>query len=84
MALKSSDPVALMITMFWGVQLNELGKMAWWVGTFGKKMVDEVSEMLWEPEAGHEIMSLPEWKACITWARVEVGLTPLVEAPLEL
>ncbi|RBR26756.1 uncharacterized protein FIESC28_00457 [Fusarium coffeatum] len=82
-ALKSSDPVALMITMFWGVQLNELGKMAWWVGTFGKKMVDEVSEILWEPEAGHEIMSLPEWKECIMWARVEVGLTPLVETPLE-
>lgn len=82
-ALKSSDPVALMITMFWGVQLNELGKMAWWVGTFGKKMVDEVSEILWEPEAGHEIMNLPEWKVCITWARIEVGLTPLVETPLE-
>ncbi|KAF0642702.1 hypothetical protein FPSE5266_04345 [Fusarium pseudograminearum] len=77
LALKSSDPVALLITMYWGVQLNTLGKMAWWVGTFGKKMVDEVSEMLWEPEPGHRIMSLPEWRDSISWARAEVDLMPL-------
>ncbi|RGP64398.1 hypothetical protein FLONG3_9585 [Fusarium longipes] len=79
LALKSSDPMALLITMYWGVQLDTLGKMAWWVGEFGKKMVDEVSEMLWESEPGHQIMSLPEWRKSITWARMEVGLTPLEE-----
>ncbi|OBS26323.1 hypothetical protein FPOA_00264 [Fusarium poae] len=81
LALKSSDPVALLITMYWGVQLNTLGKLAWWVGSFGKKMVDEVSEMLWEPEPGHQIMSSSEWRDSISWARTEVGLTPLFETP---
>lgn len=83
LALKSSDPVALLITMFWGVQLDTLGKMAWWVGTFGKKMVDEVSEILWTPDPGHQIMNMPEWRQCITWARTEVDLTPLVETTQE-
>ncbi|KAF5688916.1 nicotinate phosphoribosyltransferase [Fusarium denticulatum] len=83
LALKSSDPVALLLMVFWGVQLDTLGKIAWWVGTFGKKMVDEVSEMLWEPDPEFEVMNLSEWRECITWARAEVGLTPTVETTEE-
>nr|RBQ98718.1 hypothetical protein FVER53263_00309 [Fusarium verticillioides] len=83
LALKSSDPVALLLMVFWGVQLDTLGKVAWWVGTFGKKMVDEVSEMLWEPDPGFEVMTMSEWRECITWARTEVGLTPIVETTEE-
>ncbi|KAF5720445.1 nicotinate phosphoribosyltransferase [Fusarium mundagurra] len=83
LALKSSDPVALLLMVFWGVQLDTLGKIAWWVGTFGKKMVDEVSEMLWEPDPEFEVMSMSEWRECITWARAEVGLTPIVETTEE-
>ncbi|KAF5649210.1 nicotinate phosphoribosyltransferase [Fusarium sp. NRRL 25303] len=83
LALKSSDPVALLLMVFWGVQLDTLGKIAWWVGTFGKKMVDEVSEMLWEPDPEFEVMNMSEWRECITWARTEVGLAPIVEASEE-
>ncbi|KAG4265045.1 hypothetical protein FPRO04_00672 [Fusarium proliferatum] len=83
LALKSSDPVALLLMVFWGVQLDTLGKIAWWVGTFGKKMVDEVSEMLWEPDPEFEVMNMSEWRECITWARTEVGLTPFVETSEE-
>ena len=83
LALKSSDPVALLLMVFWGVQLDTLGKIAWWVGTFGKKMVDEVSEMLWEPDPEFEVMDMSEWRECITWARVEVGLEPIVGATEE-
>ncbi|KAF4338712.1 nicotinate phosphoribosyltransferase [Fusarium beomiforme] len=83
LALKSSDPVALLLMVFWGVQLHMLGKMAWWVGTFGKKMVDEVSEMLWKPDPEFEVMDMPEWRECITWARAEVDLAPIVEAAEE-
>ncbi|KAG4293740.1 hypothetical protein FPRO06_00325 [Fusarium proliferatum] len=83
LALKSSDPVALLLMVFWGVQLDTLGKIAWWVGTFGKKMVDEVSEMLWEPDPEFEVMNMSEWRECITWARTEVGLTPIVETSEE-
>ncbi|KAM0342702.1 hypothetical protein ACHAPU_009313 [Fusarium lateritium] len=78
-ALKSSDPVALLLMVYWGVQLNTLGKIAWWAGTFGKKMVDEVSKLLWVPELESEIMRMPEWRECITWARAEVDLMPVVE-----
>ncbi|KAG5755468.1 hypothetical protein H9Q70_001961 [Fusarium xylarioides] len=84
LALKSSEPVALLLMVFWGVQLDTLGKIAWWVGTFGKKMVDEVSEMLWEPDPEFEIMNMSEWRECIAWARAEVGLTPTVETTEEL
>ncbi|KAF5557814.1 sterol uptake control 2 [Fusarium mexicanum] len=83
LALKSSDPVALLLMVFWGVQLDTLGKIAWWVGTFGKKMVDEVSEMLWEPDPEFEVMDMSEWRECIAWARAEVGLTPTVETTEE-
>ncbi|KAF5251191.1 hypothetical protein FANTH_3626 [Fusarium anthophilum] len=83
LALKSSDPVALLLMVFWGVQLDTLGKIAWWVGTFGKKIVDEVSEMLWEPDPEFEVMDMSEWRECIAWARAEVGLTPTVEATEE-
>ncbi|KAF6530220.1 hypothetical protein HZS61_001532 [Fusarium oxysporum f. sp. conglutinans] len=83
LALKSSDPVALLLMVFWGVQLDTLGKIAWWVGTFGKKMVDEVSEMLWEPDPEFEVMDMSEWRECITWARAEVGLEPIVGATEE-
>ncbi|KAM0551771.1 hypothetical protein ACHAPJ_008340 [Fusarium lateritium] len=79
LALKSSDPVALLLMMYWGVQLNALGKIAWWIGTFGKKMVDEISELLWHPEPGSEVMMMPEWRESITWARIEVELAPLGE-----
>ncbi|KAF5970104.1 nicotinate phosphoribosyltransferase, partial [Fusarium bulbicola] len=83
LALKGSDPVALLLMVFWGVQLDTLGKIAWWVGTFGKKMVDEVSEMLWEPDPEFEVMDMSEWRECIAWARAEVGLTPTVETTEE-
>lgn len=83
LALKSSDPMALLLMVFWGVQLDTLGKIAWWVGTFGKKMVDEVSEMLWEPDPEFDIMDMSEWRECITWARAEVGLAPIVGATKE-
>ncbi|KAF4448709.1 hypothetical protein F53441_7918 [Fusarium austroafricanum] len=82
--LRKSDPVALLLMVYWGVQLNTLGKIAWWVGTFGKRMVDEVSEMLWQPDPEFEVMAMPEWREGITWARREVDLLPIAEPPQEL
>ncbi|KAM0432219.1 hypothetical protein ACHAPT_004755 [Fusarium lateritium] len=73
-ALKNSDPVAMFLMMHWGVQLHALGKLAWWVGSFGQKMVRELSGMLWESELGKDD---PGWRENITWARIEVELIPL-------
>ncbi|KAM5348968.1 hypothetical protein ACJ41O_008791 [Fusarium nematophilum] len=76
-ALKRSDRVAVFVMMFWGVQLDCLGKLAWWVGSFGRKMVSELSEMLWEGGEGADVEEMGEWRECISWARREVELPPL-------
>ncbi|KAF5005674.1 hypothetical protein FDECE_7908 [Fusarium decemcellulare] len=76
-ALKQSDPVAMYLMMHWGVQLHSLGKQAWWVGTFGKMMVRELSEMLWQPESALDVAVMPEWREGIVWARMEVELPPM-------
>ncbi|KAF4982941.1 hypothetical protein FZEAL_1511 [Fusarium zealandicum] len=76
-ALKESDPVAMFLMMHWGVQLHSLGKMAWWVGSFGQKMVHELSEMLGELGPGTEVAMMSEWRENIAWARTEVELSPL-------
>ncbi|KAJ4324373.1 hypothetical protein N0V84_003934 [Fusarium piperis] len=73
-ALKKSDPVAMFLMMHWGVQLHSLGKLAWWVGSFGQKMVRELSGMLWESDLG---VDAPGWRENITWARIEVELMPM-------
>ncbi|KAI8725518.1 hypothetical protein NCS52_00123100 [Fusarium sp. LHS14.1] len=73
-ALKKSDPVAMFLMMHWGVQLHALGKLAWWVGSFGQKMVRELSGMLWESDMAADT---PGWRENITWARIEVELIPL-------
>lgn len=73
-ALKKSDPVAMFLMMHWGVQLHALGKQAWWVGSFGQKMVRELSGMLWESDMAADT---PGWRENITWARIEVELIPL-------
>ncbi|KAF5023452.1 hypothetical protein F66182_4497 [Fusarium sp. NRRL 66182] len=82
--LKGSDPVALLLMMHWGVQLHTLGKLAWWVGTFGKKMVDEVSRLLWPPEPESDVMLMPEWRDGIIWARMEVELEALADTTLDV
>lgn len=76
-ALKRSDPVALFIIMHWGALLHTLGKLAWWLGSFGSKMVREVSESYLGGVEEGGVYSMPEWAEGVAWARREAELPPL-------
>lgn len=74
-AFKRSDPVAMFIIMHWGALLHRLGKIAWWLGSFGSKMVEEISEGCLGGDG--DLFLMPEWREGIVWARDEAELSPL-------
>jgi hypothetical protein len=74
-ALRTSEPMALYILMYWGVLLDRLGSEAWWSANVGSNLVLEISDVLLALPS--KVSMLPEWKAGISWARQEVRLAPL-------
>ncbi|OBT63961.1 hypothetical protein VE03_05983 [Pseudogymnoascus sp. 23342-1-I1] len=42
-AIKDSDPVALLILMYWGVLVEKCGHQIWWAEKFGSSLVAEIA-----------------------------------------
>jgi hypothetical protein len=72
-AFKNREPIALLITMYWGVLLDRLGKLAWWTKSVGQGLVMEISEELQQSQLQHT--STLGWRETIAWSREQVGLT---------
>lgn len=71
-AVKQAEPMALLIALYLGALLDRMGrntKMTWWVGSYGKNLVKEISEMLQHTS----IAQVPDGLEAIAWARTEVG-----------
>ncbi|KAF7585932.1 hypothetical protein BBP40_009852 [Aspergillus hancockii] len=64
--LRMRQPFPLLILMYWGVLLNELGNRFWWARGCGK---DLVNELLIELESGDSV-----WEQALQWPRVTVGV----------
>ena len=43
-AMKKKDLVALLILAYWAILVENLGLDYWWVGSFGKTLIDEISQ----------------------------------------
>jgi hypothetical protein len=71
-AFKNHEPIALLITMYWGVLLDRLGKLAWWAKSVGHDLVGEISEVLQRSQLQPTTSS--DWEDAIVWARVQVGI----------
>jgi hypothetical protein len=72
-AVKEGEPMALLIALYFGALIDRMGRnttMGWWVGSFGKDLVKEISEMLQHTPIAH----IPNGLDAIAWAREEVGL----------
>jgi hypothetical protein len=72
-AVKQAEPMALLISLYFGALLDRMGrntKMTWWVGSYGKNLVKEISEMLQHTF----IVQVSDGREAIAWARTEVGL----------
>ncbi|PGH14104.1 hypothetical protein AJ79_03221 [Helicocarpus griseus UAMH5409] len=74
-AVKSREPMALFILMYFGVLLERASRdyMAWWVGSGGRDLVQELSEIL----EHSTIAQIPEGREGMSWTRQQVGLPPL-------
>ena len=59
--LCSREPLAMVIFMYWGVLLDELGNWFWWAQGSGKALISELSGEL-EPWTGD-----PKWAAAMKW-----------------
>lgn len=73
-AVKQAEPMALLIALYFGALLDRMGsdtKMTWWVGSYGKNLVKEISEMLQHTS----IAQVPDGLEAIAWASREVGLS---------
>lgn len=71
-ALKRLEPMALFITLFYGVLWQRLSKdtTMWWLDSSGTSIVEEISEIL----SDSLISSIPDALAVISWTRREVCL----------
>ncbi len=69
-AVKGSQALAFFILMHWGVQLDRLGREAWFARTIGRQLVLEISQTL----RPLPFSSTPDARDGIAWARQQVGL----------
>lgn len=77
-AVKACEPMALLIFMYYGVVVHRSSKsmMLWWIKSTGMDLVAELSELL-EPTS---FAQMADVKQAISWARDQVGLSPLATA----
>jgi hypothetical protein len=75
--LRQREPVAMFVVLYWGVLMHwqSLDQMLWWIGSSGREMVREASELL----VTSHIYDLEDVREGIAWARRQVGLEPLVD-----
>jgi hypothetical protein len=74
-AVKNSEPMALLIIMYFGALLDRMGRkgtaMAWWLRSQGKEIVGDVSQIL----NSSPVAQLPDVQEAMTWARETVGFS---------
>lgn len=72
LGVKNSEPVALFILLHWAVLLQRLGDWMWWAGSVGRKLVQEISDVLLRSHP--QLAATPEWRDGIEWASEQVGI----------
>ncbi|KAK2785653.1 hypothetical protein FQN52_008341 [Onygenales sp. PD_12] len=74
-AVTEREPLALFILMYWAVLVNRVGRGGgmWWVGSIGRDLVREISELL----IGGDIWGLKDVREGARWARRDVGIRQL-------
>ncbi|KAL8376077.1 hypothetical protein RB595_007273 [Gaeumannomyces hyphopodioides] len=85
-AVARREPLALLLVAFWGVLMGHDNNAAWWTGSpgrwsIGRDLVAEISEALvlleMRGRLGDGFAAMPQWRASISWARTQAGLTAL-------
>ncbi|KAL8344411.1 hypothetical protein RB601_004783 [Gaeumannomyces tritici] len=85
-AVARREPLALLLVAYWGVLMGHENNAAWWTGragrwSIGRDLVAEISEALvlleMRGRLGDGFAAMPEWRASISWARTQTGLTAL-------
>lgn len=74
-AVKKSDPMALLVLVYYGVLIDGHGKKVWWAAGVGKRLIVEISDLL-------ELLRfplVPGFREAMSWARRQVGLPVLIE-----
>lgn len=74
-AARAREPVALFILLHFAVQLDHLGREAWWAEHIGRRLVREISDLL-RTGSDTRLTALPEGRDGIAWARQQVALPP--------
>ncbi|EEA20345.1 hypothetical protein EYB25_007858 [Talaromyces marneffei] len=73
-AVRNSEPMALLIIMYFGVLLDMMGRkgnaITWWLCGQGKDVVDDISQIL----KCSPVAQIPDVQDAIAWARQKVGL----------
>lgn len=66
-AILEKEPVTLLMVVTWGVLMEQCSHGVWWLQSFGRKLVEDLSEMI-------DTSTSENLRAGVRWARKEVGL----------
>ncbi|TPX08570.1 uncharacterized protein E0L32_009909 [Thyridium curvatum] len=77
-AIKEREPMALFFLLYWAVLLHNLGAMAWWARSVGRRMAEEISDIL---RRSGLYMASPEGRQAVAWVRRQVDLPDLPDSP---
>ncbi|KAB2569059.1 hypothetical protein DBV05_g12259 [Lasiodiplodia theobromae] len=73
-AIERSEPMALLVLVYWAICLEYHGMKMWWANGLGTRLIVEITEVLERSEA----YLMPEFWEAVDWARRRVGLPGLL------
>lgn len=68
--VKDSEPVALFMLLYWAVLIHKLGDSTWWAGSVGRKLVQEISDIL--TRSYSQLAPTADWGDGTAWASEQV------------
>ncbi|KAI0467539.1 hypothetical protein F4859DRAFT_493666 [Xylaria cf. heliscus] len=81
-AVKTSDPMALLILMHWTVLIERAGHEYWWAKELGKRLAIGIwkAMQLFPPRPPSPALLTPEWGESISWVCAQLGLPEFIVA----
>ncbi|KAI1175228.1 hypothetical protein F4777DRAFT_551332 [Nemania sp. FL0916] len=75
-AVKASDPMALLILMHWTVLIDRAGEEFWWARNLGKRLAIGIwrAMQLVPPKFPSPVLLTPEWGESISWVLEQLQL----------
>ena len=71
-AITQREPVTLLVLLAWGVLLEQISHDIWWMDSFGKRLIEHVSDVI-------DISTNDRLSEGVRWARKEIDLEEVLD-----